>query len=893
MGQRASSFDESGGAQLDTLPHLPSSYDPSGYNRVNVEACTNSILLLDTCNLAHALDLGAAFERIRMLGGGKSGAFLFLVRKRGSQTVHVLKIYPDAYVQAPSQTDMPDTSLLISNERPFREMMTLCRMSGTPGFPVVYQRGCARMPVSWLDDASLRAHFRTPVVAPFVVMSTARGVALSELNVRNLTLEQASGIALTLLALLLRARVRMGASFEHFDFHPDNIFVDLACDTSTSPHYIKTSQEPLRVKCPTVSIIDFDLVRADETFGNLTQFQPVLEEQVQKTKSVTVPVPERTLQFAMKWLTPAKLNGVFQAVRSIENTDIRNWIVITECLLKDKEGALALKRCSSAADCVEQNYRMFMPFFEIQRRSDLVGTKEKQPRLKKQDATSVLSDLHRLSMIDRVIAKKLMGLAKERAKTSGKNYVMKLLLGVRDRTSLGRAFSSLDNKQLAATGAHLTYDDLTFMMSAGFEKTLTLGVLNSLFVAFKRISMYVKFKQIIPTITLRFMPPLVITGRSLSLGVALLKKLIELLDRRLPIRAIMEQLNQLAARYTITAGELMDVAEDASVPDTKWLSLHQVNIRVEPPPSKAIRFVIGFKANSALSMLLYSASWIKALNLRKGENDLWFVDYVYVMHDAPPHACVVLANELLQNPHANVESLAEPCKEFINSFFENVVRKAIRSPFFIKLITKHRFTALINLLGSYGRQPVMDGTRGVSESQYNDVREFVESMKQQIDRVLDVSTLQSIGQWAQRLKQAQNALFSDVVQLYSPMEKALTALEQVFGSSNMSASEMLQQASRVQQQLHDINARLQQTVTFAMENTSMLNRPVQRRGSDLNEQLQQIDTYLQKLNHAVALTRFALVGAKIGEYVLATYSTDGFVPVMEKLQLVSKAYSQI
>ena len=61
----------------------------------------------------------------------------------------------------------------------------------------------------------------------FVAMSLAKGKNLSEIDIRTLKAEKVYGISLFLLGILKKAQEVLGPSFEHFDFHPDNIFVEL------------------------------------------------------------------------------------------------------------------------------------------------------------------------------------------------------------------------------------------------------------------------------------------------------------------------------------------------------------------------------------------------------------------------------------------------------------------------------------------------------------------------------------------------------------------------------------------------------------------------------------------------------------------------------------------
>jgi hypothetical protein len=248
----------------------------------------------------------------------------------------------------------------IREERPFREILALCAMSGTPGFPCLYKRGCARFPSAWAPDGGPA----DTVVCPYVVMSIAPGATLSALDLRGLKPELSLGIALQLLRLLLTAERKLGAGFQHFDLHPDNIFVDVATCAPTS------IVEGMRISCPSVTLIDFDLVAAPAAFA-APAFQAELPEQLAK-RTGAQPVPERTIAFATKWLPPSRAAALVASVRAVPNTDMRNWLVITHVLLTRllPQGAAApeLRGCASARDCVARYNDVFEPLFRVTRR---------------------------------------------------------------------------------------------------------------------------------------------------------------------------------------------------------------------------------------------------------------------------------------------------------------------------------------------------------------------------------------------------------------------------------------------------------------------------------------------------------------------------------------------
>lgn len=292
------------------------------------------------------------FKLKKLLSGGKSGAYLFIVTYADQD--YVLKFYPGTYAADGS----------VVNDRPLREMVTLCRMSGTEGYPCVFREGCSVAPTAWAPGIPSG-------VAPYVVMSFASGTTLSNLDLNAMTQEQTLGTLLQLLNLLHVAQQRIGPSFQHFDLHPDNIFVDLS-QCSPTPVVLRTLDgSPFKVSCPKVQLIDFDLVKG-ELFEGTSVFSEELPEQANKIKGIQ-PVPERTIAFAIKWLGAAYATSVISATRGIANTDIRNWLVFVTVLYQvarakslDAGGPvlppLQPMACNDPTECLTRNMALFKGF---------------------------------------------------------------------------------------------------------------------------------------------------------------------------------------------------------------------------------------------------------------------------------------------------------------------------------------------------------------------------------------------------------------------------------------------------------------------------------------------------------------------------------------------------
>ena len=282
-------------------------------------------------------DIELRFDNVALLAGGKSGAFVWKVRDKSSRETAVLKYYPRI------ASDIHD-------DRPFREVATLCSLSHVDGFPCVFEYGAAKRP-------SVSAWGVPPALAPlglFVVMSTAQGKALSDLDISKLSPASTVAIAWRLLGLLHSAKQALGGRFEHFDLHPDNIFVDTEhCMAPTRIALPGGGSEV--VTCPTVSLIDFDLASSADFDKAINAANIPLKEHVFKRVSTTR-VPERTLQFLLKTVGAARSLQLVTHVASLVNTDMRNWVAIVSALLiAGDTSAIPLAPCDSVEECVLKN----------------------------------------------------------------------------------------------------------------------------------------------------------------------------------------------------------------------------------------------------------------------------------------------------------------------------------------------------------------------------------------------------------------------------------------------------------------------------------------------------------------------------------------------------------
>ena len=262
-------------------------------------------------------DIKSKYAFGREFGGGKSGAYVFQVTDRRLGKTRILKMYPGTLGE----------DLSVKNDRPLREIYTLCKMSGTPGFPKVYDKGISvKLPEGWhtppkvlhkgysLQETIKRQELLDDPNVPFVVMSMASGATLSKLDLKTVAPpSKLLKIADELLDRLLTARTILGEHFQHFDMHPDNIYVDFT-------------------QTPSVVLIDFDLVRSNafETAPlNAYVSKKPLEDHRKKLTDVISPIPERTLNFILKWMPKQKaLELLLQLGNARKNTDVRNWMAI-------------------------------------------------------------------------------------------------------------------------------------------------------------------------------------------------------------------------------------------------------------------------------------------------------------------------------------------------------------------------------------------------------------------------------------------------------------------------------------------------------------------------------------------------------------------------------------
>lgn len=168
------------------------------------------------------------------IGGGKSGALVFTVSDRSEASPKgILKVYLDAY------TSTGD----VGNERPHREIGTMCRLSGVMGYGTLMSSGRVSLDTFLKqaiagcqdNDAKLLLQdmkaesqqegqtYKRDVA--WMITSMASGTPLLDLDLVEND-DFAIGTLLEIIVCYRNAVRVIGKDFGHYDLHPDNIFVD-------------------------------------------------------------------------------------------------------------------------------------------------------------------------------------------------------------------------------------------------------------------------------------------------------------------------------------------------------------------------------------------------------------------------------------------------------------------------------------------------------------------------------------------------------------------------------------------------------------------------------------------------------------------------------------------
>jgi len=415
-------------------------------------------------------------------GSGLSGAFVYIVTRKNDPTnsEYVLKYYTDAY-QAGSD------GKIIENDRPFREVVILCALSGIQGFPCLFQSGCAKRPPTEIWGVKKTAS----EVGLYAVMSKVEGKSLMDMNLKkDLNSEWALAISLRILALLKSAQDVLGDDFEHFDLHPGNIIVDVK---SCFPMEIKVSNKKrLRVNCPSVTIIDFDLSSASVLEKNLPP-RPARHEWTKDLgPAKVIAFQERTVTWAQKWVGSAQTAAFVREISSVDRTDIRQWMLITRVLLATHpliRGSVAM--CTDAIKCLQNNFDLFRNYFYGGGITGRMGT-----------MTTRRYETQR--MLDELAEKQ----APPPSASDGAVKFNPLNLLFEDVTWGSTRWNEFEQLAHRKIGFFPTLDTIDIVAQCAFERRFLLKILDAVLVEMSNFNLSIGFPQTTPTIKIQFPDPL-------------------------------------------------------------------------------------------------------------------------------------------------------------------------------------------------------------------------------------------------------------------------------------------------------------------------------------------------------------------------------------------------
>ena len=210
-------------------------------------------------------DLSKKYTITRSLGGGKSGAYVFLVNDISQKKSYILKLYALKILDAIQDRDV-------------REIFTTCALSGSYGFPIVHDYGTTQynsaspfwktFKTSYIDcvpDTLKVKDVKLYTRVYYIVTEIAGGKELSDKNLAGYKSYELISILYQLAIVFKNAKDKL-PFFLHNDLHPGNIYID----DEFIDKLIYVNNET-KVTGPKVSIIDFDLAITDEYPKNLAK----------------------------------------------------------------------------------------------------------------------------------------------------------------------------------------------------------------------------------------------------------------------------------------------------------------------------------------------------------------------------------------------------------------------------------------------------------------------------------------------------------------------------------------------------------------------------------------------------------------------------------------------
>lgn len=209
-----------------------------------------------------------------------SGALVQIVKHIKTGTKAILKIYKNLIYNKYEK----DT-------RPLKEIYTTFVMSGTEGFPLLYDFGK-------LIDSNAVEHL-------YLITELISGQTLNNIDIRQFDSNQLAAILLQLINLLFVARSKLG-TFIHNDLHPGNIVIDIKKSYFGKIDF--GNHISSATLYPKISIVDFD-----STVSNRYQ-----------TYNKNVITAIEVIKMINKFVS-SKYNDYFVERSSIGKNDIQIW----------------------------------------------------------------------------------------------------------------------------------------------------------------------------------------------------------------------------------------------------------------------------------------------------------------------------------------------------------------------------------------------------------------------------------------------------------------------------------------------------------------------------------------------------------------------------------------
>ena len=228
----------------------------------------------------------------RSFGGGKSGAFVWQIKiksennkdfkfgknrlpayakKSKGDTMAIMKVYIDAFRPTTGGVEKEDgkaSDYVVNRTRPFREVYAQCLMSGRKGYNClldVFTVGWGTLSdklfqsiderdelygkkIYQLKERKFYKDFEETEKEYFrslkknhqvlvMVTTNSCGIPLMNVKINQMSPSMLLGSWLELFSVWQWSTRRMGEEFSHWDFHPDNIFVDTATEVRPSAQF--------------------------------------------------------------------------------------------------------------------------------------------------------------------------------------------------------------------------------------------------------------------------------------------------------------------------------------------------------------------------------------------------------------------------------------------------------------------------------------------------------------------------------------------------------------------------------------------------------------------------------------------------------------------------------